>query len=67
MTPQFSLGNNYTLSYRGGNLKSLQCDTSGLLVKKQLLFSLYLLLCLALYFLPILLMLVFMQTHGETD
>lgn len=45
------------------------CGTSGLLVKKaeSPLFPWYLLLCLAVYFLPILLMLVFVQTHGETD
>lgn len=43
--------------------------TSGLLVKSSLLFSslFHLLQCLAVYFLPVLLMPVVVQTHGETD
>lgn len=52
-----------------GGPNPLLCGTSGLLVKKaeSPLFRWHLLLCLAIYFLPILLMLVFVQTHGETD
>lgn len=52
-----------------GGPNPLLCATSGLLVKnaEPPLFPWHLLLCLAIYFLPILLMLVFVQTHGETD
>ena len=53
-------------------LVSLLYDTSGLLAKKIPWLSLFFfpffpLQCLAICVLPVLLMLVFMQTHGETD
>lgn len=58
----------------GAGLVSLLYDTSGLLAKKIpwlpfffFFFPFFHLQCLAICFLPVLLMLVFMQTHGETD